>query len=153
MPLGAGFTAEEQLTGAGEYGGIQLAAYPMKAEVYGSIRDRFQTWKAEGWSPIQGFPGLFYCFSPVGGAFALMGFAPGGRMRHKIYEDPFGFNDCDQSNSSRCFVHIANSLVWRQITGESPPTTPPQRRNTTRPGYRGLNIMMRTKRLWKQTRD
>ena len=25
---------------------------------------------------------------------------------------------------SRCFIHIANSLVWRNITGEAPPTVP-----------------------------
>jgi hypothetical protein len=25
---------------------------------------------------------------------------------------------------SRCFVHIANSLVWRAATGEAPPTVP-----------------------------
>ena len=34
MPLGEGYTAEEQLTGAAEHGGLQIIAYPMKAEVY-----------------------------------------------------------------------------------------------------------------------
>ena len=28
------------------------------------------------------------------------------------------------ANTSRCFVHIANSLVWRSITGSEPPRTP-----------------------------
>ena len=34
MPLGAGYTAEEQLTGKADVGGIQIIAYPIKPEVY-----------------------------------------------------------------------------------------------------------------------
>ena len=34
MPLGAGYSAEEQLTGAAEHGGLQIIAYPMKRERY-----------------------------------------------------------------------------------------------------------------------
>ena len=45
-------------------------------------------------------------------------------MRQEIYEDPFAASDWDLSQSSRCFVHLVNSLVWRQITGENPPGTP-----------------------------
>ena len=33
-PLGAGFTAEEQITGEAEHGGIQIEVYPMDPEVY-----------------------------------------------------------------------------------------------------------------------
>ncbi len=43
-------------------------------------------------------------------------------MRQEIYEDPFDLNDWEIDQKSRCFVHIANSLVWRAITGEAPPT-------------------------------
>jgi hypothetical protein len=46
-------------------------------------------------------------------------------MEQEIYADPFDFEDWDRSISSRCFVHIANSLVWRAITGQAPPTEPP----------------------------
>jgi len=31
---------------------------------------------------------------------------------------------CSAETFNRCFVHIANSLVWRQLTGENPPMTP-----------------------------
>jgi hypothetical protein len=34
MPLGAGYSAEEQITGTAEHGGLQLAVYPMKREVF-----------------------------------------------------------------------------------------------------------------------
>ena len=37
MPLGAGYTVEEQLTGAAEHGGMQFVAYPMKAERYEAL--------------------------------------------------------------------------------------------------------------------
>ncbi|GAG05408.1 unnamed protein product, partial [marine sediment metagenome] len=53
-----------------------------------------------------------------------MGLAPGGRMRQEIYEDPFHLNDWEMENRSRCFVHIVNSLMWRAIAGENPPTVP-----------------------------
>ena len=34
MPLGEGYTAEEQLTGEAEHGGLQIAVYPMEALIY-----------------------------------------------------------------------------------------------------------------------
>ena len=37
MPLGDGYTVEEQLTGAATYGGLQIVAYPMKRERYESL--------------------------------------------------------------------------------------------------------------------
>ena len=45
-------------------------------------------------------------------------------MRQDVYKDSYGIQDWDQSTMSRCFVHIANSLVWRSITNEEPPTVP-----------------------------
>lgn len=45
-------------------------------------------------------------------------------MRQEIYKDPFKLDDWDMENTSRCFVHIANSMVWRSITGDDPPTVP-----------------------------
>jgi hypothetical protein len=34
MPLGSGYSAEEQITGEAEHGGIQIVIYPMKREVF-----------------------------------------------------------------------------------------------------------------------
>jgi hypothetical protein len=67
---------------------------------------------------------------PVG-----MGLAPGGRMRQEIYEDPFSIHDWDTERSSRCFIHLVNSMTWRAITGEQPPTKPPTAKDYTRAGY------------------
>jgi hypothetical protein len=54
-----------------------------------------------------------------------MGLAPGGSIKQKIYDDPYDYTDWDTGNTSRCFVHIANSMVWQSITGAPPPTPPP----------------------------
>jgi hypothetical protein len=37
MPLGAGYTAEEQITGEAEHGGLQIAVHPMKREAWERI--------------------------------------------------------------------------------------------------------------------
>jgi hypothetical protein len=112
MPLGAGYSAEEQLTGAAEYGGLQIVAYPLKREAYERL-------------PKADFRAYDYLAEPMPAkARFSMGLAPGGRMKQKIYDDEFKFEDWDQRYSSRCFIHTVNSLVWRSITGESPPTVP-----------------------------
>jgi hypothetical protein len=53
-----------------------------------------------------------------------MGLGAGGRMRQEIYRDPHDFDEWDQRQSARCFVHLCNSLIWRQITGQNPPSPP-----------------------------
>ena len=129
MPLGAGYSAEEQLTGEATHGGLQLAIYPLKAEVW----ERLLAERREG-----------YCLEDRSMAAPMMcceartgfdmGLAPGGRMRQEIYDDPFQGADWDTSHRSRSFVHIANSMIWRQITGEEPPTVPPTAAEYTRAG-------------------
>lgn len=111
MPLGEGYTVEEQLTGAATHGGLQIVAYPMKRDRYESIvRERADA------------PSVDYCksISSIG-----QGLAPGGRMKQKIYDDPYGLDAWDQRHASRCFVTIVNSVQWLTMTGELPPDSPP----------------------------
>jgi len=112
MPLGSGYSAEEQITGEAEHGGLQIVAYPLKPEVYG----RHSESRAVG--------SAMFLKAFATGAAMDMGLAPGGRMRQEIYDDPFKLSDWDQEHAARCFVHISNSQVWRSITSEDPPTTP-----------------------------
>jgi len=132
MPLGAGYTVEEQLTGEAEHGGIQIVVHPMKREVferrYPKRAARLRSFHSADHLSISR---VHACASP---ARADMGLAPGGRMRQEIHADPFEFGDWDTSVSSRCFVHIANTLTWRAITGERPPTEPPTAADYTRRG-------------------
>ena len=126
MPLGAGYTAEEQITGEAEHGGLQIMVYPMKGEVF---EERFPKSGPE----LARFAGdVQYCLGSTG-SFDL-GLAPGGRMKQEIYDDPYDLSDWDTGHTSRCFVHIANSLVWRAITGEHPPTVPPTAADYSRRG-------------------
>lgn len=125
MPLGAGYSAEEQITGDAEHGGLQIAVFPMKPEVFErrfpkTERREMALGADEGIAATE--------------AAMDMGLAPGGRMRQEIYDDPFDFEDWDLENSSRCFVHIANSLIWRAVTGARAPTTPPTAKEYTRAG-------------------
>jgi len=116
MPLGAGYTAEEQVTGQGDVGGVQMVVYPMKRDVF---ERRFP--RAEGLALRHA--DALCCDSAV--MDKEMGLAPGGKMRQEIYDDPFAFDDWDLRRRSRCFLHLANSMAWRQITGTEPPTVPP----------------------------
>jgi hypothetical protein len=119
MPLGSGYSAEEQITGTADHGGIQIVVYPMKRKIF---EKRFP--KIERKHEDLGV--IFEDFSemPKEVGAADMGLAPGGRMRQEIYEDPFKLSDWDLDHKSRCFVHLANSLVWRAITGDLPPSVP-----------------------------
>ncbi len=123
MPLGAGYTAEEQITGKAEFGGLQIIAYPMKAEVYERLHRELLYYRS-------------ICEVSLSRSLEApsMGLAPGGRMKQEIFEDKHDLSDYDLKHWSRCFVHISNSLVWRRITGKNPPTTPPTAREYTNAG-------------------
>lgn len=126
MPLGAGYSAEEQITGKGEYGGLQIFVYPMKKEVFEKRFLKIDRSKMTIDDYVKSIGGVSASTFRLGKLLGSdMGLSPGGRMRQDIYDDPFDLSDWDTNNASRCFVHIANSLVWRAITGEQPPVTPP----------------------------
>jgi hypothetical protein len=126
MPLGAGYSVEEQITGQAEHGGLQIMVYPMKRRVFEwrfpKGKDRLR----------RSFVDSYMSCEPMVGRG--MGLAPGGRMRQEIYDDPYALDDWALESKSRCFVHIANSLVWYSITGELPPTTPPTAKEYTQAG-------------------
>jgi hypothetical protein len=113
MPLGQGYSAEEQITGQAEFGGLQIAAYPIKPEHYRRA------------APLT--RGVFMC-KQVTGTYAMppleMALAPGGRMKQHIFEDRHALSVWDQRHAARCFIHLANAAQWRAITGEAPPATP-----------------------------
>ncbi|KPJ89428.1 MAG: hypothetical protein AMS18_12450 [Gemmatimonas sp. SG8_17] len=125
MPLGSGYSAEEQLTGEAEHGGLQIVAYPLKRDVYEEWAAKRQAVFSKSFTPML----AMRCTGVPD-----MGLAPGGRMRQEIYDDPFKLTDWDPEHAARCFVHIANSQVWRAITGEAPPTVPLTAREYKRNG-------------------
>ena len=91
MPLGEGYTAEEQLTGEAEHGGLQIVVYPMKASVYEerllNVPSRLE------------YEATVLC--SVSSKVSELGLAPGGLMRQEIYEDEHGIDAWDTSTGSR----------------------------------------------------
>ncbi len=111
MPLGAGVTAEEQLTGAAEHGGLQLSVTPLTPEAYAR-------WKHEQGRLVHA--SMVYHKAPP-----RVGLAPGGRIRQRIYADDRPLSDYDTSRTLRLFVTILDAVAWRHVTGEPPHTPPP----------------------------
>lgn len=107
MPLGMGYTVEGQLTGEETEGGIQIKAF--KSKLPPRTFDRFDGEQ------------IVACMAAPGDS---MGLGAGGKMKQEIYPDAYGIESWDTESTGRVFVHIANSMVWRDITGEEPPQTP-----------------------------
>ncbi|MFZ5477876.1 MAG: hypothetical protein ACOZNI_13965 [Myxococcota bacterium] len=129
MPLGGGYSAEEQLTGKAEFGGIQVLVYPMRRDVY---ERRFPKVDPRFCEEVHACEMAAPACAPAGAK--SMGLAPGGRMKQEIFRDPYELGDWDLNAKSRCFVHLCNALAWREITGENPPTTPFTAKEYTRAG-------------------
>ena len=123
MPLGAGYTAEEQLTGEAVHGGIQIIAYPMKKERFKALHSK----------PTH-FEPLLCSSSDFEEDPAMLGLAPGGLMHQEIYEDEYGFDAWDTAHPSRCFIHILNSTQYQAVTGKQLPTEPPSAKSYTDAG-------------------
>jgi hypothetical protein len=121
-PLGEGITAEEQLTGAAEYGGVQIVVHPMKKEAYERLFARSLVFEDRAMMPMP-------CAAPA------MGLAAGGLMKQEIYDDPYDFDVWDLRVSARCFVTLLNAESWSDFTGEPIPTEP-----ITAAAYRSANI-------------
>ena len=85
MPLGAGYTAEEQITGKAEHGGLQIMAFPMKRAAFEKRfpkRPRLRTRRLI----TQWLCAVCVPYAPD------MGLAPGGRMRQEIYHDKYALD-------------------------------------------------------------
>ena len=123
MPMGKGYTAEEQLTGAAEHGGVQIMVCPMKSSRYEELcaarRASRKVWARR--------VGEVACRG--------LGLAPGGLMHQEVYEDEHGLDAWEHEVRSRCFVHLLNSAQYRTVTGGAPPHEPPTAAVYTKAGF------------------
>lgn len=55
-----------------------------------------------------------------------MAMGAGGDMKQEIFADPYGKDEWVKKvpGTSRSFIHLANSMMWRAMTGANPPMTP-----------------------------
>jgi hypothetical protein len=120
MPLGAGYSIEEQLTGKVEHGGLQFVVYPMKAARYEEIvRMRAEEARLAARKRAAALPRsvAMSCSSPEASSRGIkatrvacdvdaaaawepkasraMSLAAGGRMTQQIYKDPYGLEAWD----------------------------------------------------------
>jgi len=119
MPLGMGYTVEAQVTGEEKFGGIQIIAYEPKP---GKFSDEPPQSSRVAYRLAPSAMADMAMGAMAGGA--EMGLAAGGKMNQKIYPDPHGLDTWDQNKFGRIYVHIVNSLMYREITGQEPPATP-----------------------------
>ena len=122
MPLGQGYSVEEQISRTAEHGGLQLIVRPLKAVAY----RRLQRTRGDI-ARRSADDGIWLCQMD-------MGLAPGGRMRQEVYQDRFGIADWAQKHVSRCFISIVNGALWSPMTGETPPSVPPTASDYTEAG-------------------
>jgi hypothetical protein len=141
MPLGMGYTVEAQVTGKEDVGGIQILVFEPRPGVFPDQPPP----RPEPAAPPPGAP-MAAPFAPMVGAAPPSGAAPaaggmemglgaGGRMTQAILPDPHGREVWHQERPARVFVHICNSAMYRDITGEAPPPTPISARTYTDHGY------------------
>ena len=107
MPLGLGYTVEEQISGAGEVGGIQIV-------VFEPMPGRFPDRPPE---QVRGAPAALAALAP-------MGLGAGGEIRQKLYPDPHGLDTWDPDNHGSVSIHIVNSEQYQVLTGEHLPPPP-----------------------------
>jgi hypothetical protein len=136
MPLGAGYSVEEQVAGKADTGGLQLQVFPLRADAYfrSEMAERIPKSLEDLLDELvdtirlrSDIHRLYSAAVPDRNMVmesAAMGLGAGGSMRQEIFKDHHNFADWDLSVSSRCFVHLCNSLIWRQITGTNPPHPP-----------------------------
>jgi hypothetical protein len=132
MPLGMGYTVEGQVTGEERFGGIQLEAFaPKPGRIAPPVLDGMCSPCSPAPCKSLGAP----AGAPRARAGTAMGLAAGGRMKQKVYPDPYGMDVWDTSIGARCYVHIVSSEAWREITGEEPPATPVTAQTYAQHGY------------------
>ena len=133
MPLGDGYSAEEQLTGKAEWGGIQLSVVPLRAHVW---KARRQAWENKRRQARMNEPRIMFSMVSSDRGFSQreMGLAPGGRMQQTIHPDPYGLDEWDLEAADRVFVALVHAKDWKSITGAAAPDHPPTAREYTNAG-------------------
>ena len=127
MPLGEGYSAEEQITGEAEWGGLQISVTPMKREVWRKLRREHEA------SLLKSRSGVSSCseMPSVARMSVDMALAPGGRMHQDVATDPYRLSDWDLTAAQRTFVTLVHAKDWKALTGSPAPTQPPTAKNYT----------------------
>lgn len=141
--LGSGETAEEQILGTSEFGGIQFGLFKSKIELIPASRIHEYT---IGATAVASPPRIRYAMgggmrgqsiqsfnsASMDGAgmdARSMGLGAGGSIRQKIYPDPY-LNGRDVHEvwhaeaSEKAYVYIVHASDFKSITGKEAPASP-----------------------------
>ncbi len=133
MPLGDGYSVEEQVTGEAEWGGLQISVVPLKESVW-KIKRAEREAAQQNERVVWGWNGKQAVLNSVSRKVIPMALAAGGRMMQDIYEDTFDIDDWDIASADRVFVTLVHAKDWKAITDESPPNEPPTARDYSEAG-------------------
>ena len=114
MPLGQGYTVEGDLTGSEIRGGFQLTVYEPHPGRFSDTPPQRDPTPLD--TDCEGPP------RPM--AAPTMGLGAGGRLRQKIYADPYGLDTWDADRQGHHRVHLLNSRQFAEDTGQPPPPSP-----------------------------
>jgi hypothetical protein len=128
MPLGQGYGLGAN-TPSGEKGGLDISAFD---PLPGHFPD----------APPPPPPGPIKMARAIFGIPAAeeMTLGAGGRMRQKIYPDPFGHEIWDPGAIGRAHVQLIDARDWRSVTGEEVPPSPIDTEAYTRAGLPWFDI-------------
>lgn len=118
MPLGDGYSVEEQLTGYGEWGGLQISVTPLKASVWKSF-DLFN------FDELRSEFGLSPAYEKISSPPVDMSLGAGGKIHQSICLDSFSPDEWDEGATQRVFVSLIHAKDWKAITGEAVHAQPP----------------------------
>jgi tetratricopeptide (TPR) repeat protein len=141
MPLGKGYTVEEQVTDEARFGGIQIGVYSAREGLFPDedpqaverrlkelaarekVRERL---KGVQFQPSVGPRGPEEDFE--------MGLAAGGSIRQQIFEDQYGYQTWDEESLVRLTIRIVDTVTFKRITGREAPPTPVSAEHYTKAG-------------------
>ena len=118
-PLGTGESVEAQLGGA-EVGGFRLLVFEPRP---GLFPDR---------PPRPRHLSSSHAESTTG---AALGVGAGGRIRQRIYPDPYGLQAWHTEEPQEVHVYLLNGAQYRAVTGREPPASPISARTYTQAGF------------------
>jgi tetratricopeptide (TPR) repeat protein len=144
MPLGKGYTVEEQITDEVRFGGIQIGVYNAREGLFPDedpqdverrlkelaerekMRERFKDVRfMPSTGPIR----------PRGPEDDFeMGLAAGGSIRQQIFEDQYGHQAWDEESLVRLTIRIVDTVTFKRITGRDAPATPVSAEHYTKAG-------------------
>lgn len=128
--LGKGETAEEQILGSAEFGGIQLGVFKPKIPLTMPQR----RWRAGPFGASDGNLKLLSGDVRARGVYSSqhtrdMGLGAGGAITQKIYPDPYLLGRTvsevwQDEPAEKAFVYIVHSEDFSKITGQAAPVSP-----------------------------